>query len=216
MSANDPKRTSLPNGTEEPEPPVPPRLLAKFARFVLLSGIFPPHTEPEEFGRIDEHRYQFCCRPFALSIFSHSSNRVNGSRCCVKPGSRASRRGRARHPACGQTDAEFSELRFGRHFFAAEIRCALPNSADGLVICEGQHQLRHVVLWKARIILDADVTGTWRALGSELQRSEEAIPKSEEQSEVDISLSSPVDVVKPVHSTYRQELLKLAKLVVGI
>ena len=122
----------------------------------------------------------------------------------------------ARHPACGQTDAEFSELRFGRHFFAAEIRCALPNSADGLVICEGQHQLRHVVLWKARIILDADVTGTWRALGSELQRSEEAIPKSEEQSEVDISLSSPVDVVKPVHSTYRQELLKLAKLVVGI
>ena len=64
--------------------------------------------------------------------------------------------------------------------------------------------------------MDADVTGTWRALGSELQHSEEAIPKSEEQSEVYISLSSPVDVVKPVHSTYRQELLKLAKLVIGI
>ena len=64
--------------------------------------------------------------------------------------------------------------------------------------------------------MDANVTGTWRTLGSELQRSEEAIPKSEEQSEVDISLSGPVDVVQPVHSTYRQELLKWAKLVVGI
>src|SRR6476469_8122322 len=90
------------------------------------------------------------------------------------------------------------------------------DSADGLVICERQHQLRHVVLREVRVILDADITGTWRALGGELQCSEEAIPKSEEQSEVDISLSSPVHVVQPVHRTHRQDLLKLAKLVVGI
>ena len=85
----------------------------------------------------------------SLSAFSPTHRtELWTSRCCVNPGAVRPTRA-ARHPACGQTDAEFSELRFGRHFFAAEIRCALPNSADGLVNCEGQHQLRQVMLREA-------------------------------------------------------------------
>ena len=45
------------------------------------------------------------------------------------------------------------------------------------------------------MILDADVTYTWFSFGIEAQGSEQDIPNGEEKSEVDISLSSPIDVV---------------------
>lgn len=81
---------------------------------------------------------------------------------------------------------------------------------------EGQHQLRQVMLREAGTILDANITGPWRTLGTERERSEQPVPTGEKKPEVHVPLTSPINVVKPVHRPDCQEFLKGPERVVDV